>query len=185
MSPQPGPAVSAGTRPGPAGPPRVLAIVLNYNGREMTLATVASLLALDYPGLGILVVDNGSTDGSDAAVAAAFPSVRRLRTAENLGISGGLNLGFRVGLEEGWDYLMPMNNDIEVAPGSAARAGRGGRGGSGDRLRRTEVLLLLRRPQPPLVDRRDAPLPRVGDPGDGEWGSSIAASTIATARSTT
>ena len=96
--------------------PRVLAIVLNYNGREMTLATVASLLALDYPGLGVLVIDNGSTDGSDEAIAAAFPSVRRLRTSDNLGISGGLNLGFRVGMQEGWNYLMPMNNDIEVAP---------------------------------------------------------------------
>ena len=96
--------------------PQVLAIVLNYNGREITLSTVASLLALDYPGLGILVVDNGSTDGSDAAIAEAFPAVRRLRTEVNLGISGGLNLGFRVGLDEGWDYLMPMNNDIEVAP---------------------------------------------------------------------
>ena len=95
--------------------PQVLAIVLNYNGREITLSTVASLLALDYPGLDILVVDNGSTDGSDAAIAEAFPSVRRLRTEVNLGISGGLNLGFRVGLDEGWDYLMPMNNDIEVA----------------------------------------------------------------------
>ena len=96
--------------------PRVLAIVLNFNGREMTLATVASLLALDYPELAILVVDNGSTDGSDAAVGEAYPSVRRLRTEVNLGISGGLNLGFRVGLDEGWELLMPMNNDIEVAP---------------------------------------------------------------------
>jgi len=110
VSSRPGRQAPAGAAPG------VLAIVLNYNGREITLATVASLLALDYPRLSILVVDNGSTDGSDAAVGAAFPSVRRLRTEENLGISGGLNLGFRVGLEEGWDYLMPMNNDIEVAP---------------------------------------------------------------------
>jgi GT2 family glycosyltransferase len=98
------------------GPPSVLAIVLNYNGREMTLATVASLLALDYPALEVLVVDNGSSDGSDEAVAKAFPSVRRLRSETNLGISGGLNLGFRLGLDAGFDYLMPMNNDIEVAP---------------------------------------------------------------------
>lgn len=105
-------------RPSPGRSPRlptVLAIVLNYSGRKMTLATVASLLALDYPELGILVVDNGSTDGSDEAVAEAFPSVRRLRTEVNLGISGGLNLGFRVGLDEDWNYLMPMNNDVEVA----------------------------------------------------------------------
>lgn len=102
--------------PPPQAAPKVLAIVLNYNGRDITISTVASLLALDYPELGILVVDNGSSDGSDAAIAAAFPGVRRLRTEVNLGISGGLNLGFRAGLAEGWDYLMPMNNDIEVAP---------------------------------------------------------------------
>ncbi|MCB1009639.1 MAG: glycosyltransferase family 2 protein [Acidobacteria bacterium] len=96
--------------------PRVLGIVLNFNGRDLTLATLESLLALEYPSLDLLVVDNGSTDGSDAAVAERFPSVRRLRTEENLGISGGLNLGFRYGLEAGHDFLMPMNNDIEVAP---------------------------------------------------------------------
>lgn len=96
--------------------PRVLGIVLNYNGRDLTLQTLASLSALDYSSLELLVVDNGSDDGSGAAVAERFPRVRRLRTEVNLGISGGLNLGFRVGLEEGFDFLMPMNNDIEVAP---------------------------------------------------------------------
>ncbi len=97
-------------------PPRVLGIVLNYDGRDLTLATLGSLLGLEHGALDLLVVDNGSTDGSDAAVAERFPQVRRLRTETNLGISGGLNLGFRVGLEEGYDFLMPMNNDIEVAP---------------------------------------------------------------------
>jgi GT2 family glycosyltransferase len=116
----------------PAGP-RVLGIVLNYNGRDLTLQTVASLLASDFPNLDLLVVDNGSSDGSHEAVGERFPRVRRLRTEENLGISGGLNLGFRVGLEEGYDFVMPMNNDIEVAPdmvselvrlaGSTPRAG--------------------------------------------------------------
>ena len=53
--------------------PRVLGIVLNYNGRDLTLQTVESLLRSDYPGLDLLVVDNGSTDGSDAAVAERFP----------------------------------------------------------------------------------------------------------------
>lgn len=99
-----------------ARPPRVLGIVLNYNGRELTLATLASLVELGYPALDLVVVDNGSTDGSEAAVAERFPAVRVLRTETNLGISGGLNLGLRLGLEEGHDFLMPMNNDIEVAP---------------------------------------------------------------------
>ena len=99
----------------------VLAIVLNYNGREITLQTVASLLASDFPALEVLVVDNGSTDGSDAAVANAFPAAARIRTAANLGISGGLNLGILRGLAEGFDYLMLCNNDIEVAPDMVTR----------------------------------------------------------------
>lgn len=104
------------TAPPAARLPRVLGIVLNYDGRELTLQTLATLVSLDYPELDLLVVDNGSTDGSDAAVERRFPSVRRLRTEANLGISGGLNLGFRLGLEERYDYLMAMNNDLEVAP---------------------------------------------------------------------
>ena len=101
--------------------PRVLGIVLNFNGRDLTLRTLASLAALDYPALDLLAIDNGSTDGSDRAVAERFPRVRRLRTDVNLGISGGLNLGFRVGLDEGFDFLMAMNNDIEVAPDLLSR----------------------------------------------------------------
>jgi len=96
--------------------PRVLGIVLNYDGRDLTLQTTESLLGSDYPALELLVVDNGSSDGSHEAVGQRFPTVRRLRTEKNLGISGGLNLGFRVGLDEGFDYLMAMNNDLEVDP---------------------------------------------------------------------
>ncbi len=77
------------------------------------------------------MVDNGSTDGSDAAVAARLSRrCGRLRTEANLGISGGLNLGFRVGLDEGYDYLLAMNNDIEVAPDLLTELVRRGRGGS-------------------------------------------------------
>ena len=97
------------------GSPSVLAIVLNYNGKELALATVESLLGSDYPNLEILVVDNGSTDGSDEAIRERFPAVARLRSERNLGISGGLNLGIVEGLQHGFDFLMLCNNDIEVA----------------------------------------------------------------------
>jgi hypothetical protein len=97
-------------------PPSVAAIVLNYNGREVTLQALASLTALDHRPLEIVVVDNGSTDGSYEAVAAAFPEVTQLRTEVNLGPAGGANLGVRHALDRGHDYLLILNNDIEVAP---------------------------------------------------------------------
>jgi GT2 family glycosyltransferase len=95
--------------------PRVAAIVLNYNGREVTLQALASLAAMDYPACDLIVVDNGSTDGSYEAVAAAFPAVIQVRTEENQGPAGGANLGMRRALAGGYDYLLILNNDIEVA----------------------------------------------------------------------
>ena len=95
---------------------RVAAIVLNYNGREVTLEALASLTRMDYPAYEVVVVDNGSTDGSFEAIEEAFPSVVQVRTEENLGPAGGCNLGIRWALERDFDYLLILNNDIEVAP---------------------------------------------------------------------
>lgn len=99
-----------------AAPPTVAAIVLNYNGKDVTLEALASLTAMDYPTFDLIVVDNGSSDGSYEAIEAAFPSVTQLRTEENLGAAGGLNLGICHAVEEGYDYLLLLNNDIEVEP---------------------------------------------------------------------
>ncbi len=96
--------------------PTVAAIVLNYNGKEVTLLTLSSLVELDYPALDLVVVDNGSTDGSFAAVAAAYPDVVQLRVDDNQGISWGLNHGLRGALERDYDYLLVLNNDVEAAP---------------------------------------------------------------------
>ena len=96
--------------------PRVAGLVLNYNGRDVTLATLASLEHVDYPALDLLVIDNGSTDDSRAAIAAAHPDVPQLRVAVNRGVSWGLNHGLRWALDRGYPYVLLMNNDIEVAP---------------------------------------------------------------------
>lgn len=96
--------------------PSVAAIVLSYNGRDITLQALASLSALSYPRYDLIVVDNGSTDGTAEAIAAAFPQVVQVRTEVNLGAAGGCNLGFRYALEQGYDYLLILNNDIEADP---------------------------------------------------------------------
>lgn len=92
------------------------AVVLNYNGKDLTLQALESVRRLSYPSFDVVVVDNGSTDGSPEAVAAAFPDVELVRTEENLGPAGGYNLGMVWAMERGYDYLLILNNDVEVHP---------------------------------------------------------------------
>lgn len=96
--------------------PRVACLVLNYNGRDITLQALASLRQMDYPAFELIHVDNGSTDGSQQAVAEAFPDVIQVRTELNQGPTHGINLGLQKGLDGDYDYLLLLNNDIEVEP---------------------------------------------------------------------
>jgi GT2 family glycosyltransferase len=97
-------------------PPRVAAVVLNYNGFEITREALASLERMDYPAFDLVVVDNGSTDGSADAIAAAFPHLHQERIAENRGSAAGYAHGFRWAFAHGYDYVLLLNNDIEVEP---------------------------------------------------------------------
>jgi GT2 family glycosyltransferase len=96
--------------------PRIAVIVLNYNGRELTLQALESVCAMNGPGYDVVVVDNGSSDGSCAAIAEAFPQVALVRTEVNLGAAGGYNLGMRWAAERRYDYLLILNNDVECHP---------------------------------------------------------------------
>ncbi len=62
------------------------------------------------------MIDNGSTDGSREALAEAFPGVEQVRVEVNEGPAKGLNAGLRWALERDFDYVLVLNNDIEVAP---------------------------------------------------------------------
>jgi hypothetical protein len=97
--------------------PHVTAIVLSWNGRERTLACLRSLERVTYRPFSVLVVDNGSSDGSADAVAAAHPGLALVRLAGNLGFAGGMNAGIRAALAAGADAVLLLNNDMEVEPG--------------------------------------------------------------------
>jgi len=100
----------------PGALPRVAAIVVNYDGKEVTLDAVASLRRMGYPHFDLVVLDNGSRDGSVEALAAAFPDLRQLRLAENRGSASGYAAGFRWAFANGYDYALLLNNDVEVEP---------------------------------------------------------------------
>jgi GT2 family glycosyltransferase len=96
--------------------PRVAIIVLNWNGLVDTLECLESLSHLDYPAYEVVVVDNGSTDGSVPAIRARCPEVAIIETGKNLGYTGGNNAGLRYALVHQAGYFLLLNNDTEVAP---------------------------------------------------------------------
>lgn len=96
---------------------RVTAVVLSWNGRDDTLAALRSLERVDHRPFEVVVVDNGSTDGSAEAVAGSHPDARLLALESNRGFAGGMNAGIRVALEAGADAVLTLNNDMTVEPG--------------------------------------------------------------------
>lgn len=96
--------------------PLVNIIILNWNGWQDTAACVESCRALDWPNFRITIVDNASTDGSEAKLRELFPTIEIIQTGRNLGFAGGNNVGIRKALELGADYVWLLNNDTTVAP---------------------------------------------------------------------
>jgi len=91
--------------------PLVFIILVNWNGRRDTLECLASLHQQTYPHRKVLVVDNGSTDGSVEAVRSQYPEVTILALPDNRRFAGGNNTGIRHALESGADYVLLLNND--------------------------------------------------------------------------
>ena len=92
---------------------RVSVVVPNYNGIAFVEACLRTLLA-DAPKADILLVDNGSTDGSRELVEECFPEVRVIALDRNYGFCRAANEGMRAATSP---YVILLNNDTEVLPG--------------------------------------------------------------------
>jgi len=95
---------------------KVAVIVVNWNGRDDTLECLSSVGKVAGTGLSVIVVDNGSTDGSAQAIRERFPAVTLIETGRNLRFAGGNNTGIRLALEQGADAVILLNNDTVVQP---------------------------------------------------------------------
>jgi len=124
--------------------PRVAIVVLNWNSWRDTLVCLNSVLAIDYPNYDVIAVDNGSADGSvgeikswlnnrrtpysvllytqatrggmdKGRVGLANTGIVIIEVGQNLGYTGGNNVGIRCGLERGADYILVLNEDTKVS----------------------------------------------------------------------
>jgi GT2 family glycosyltransferase len=91
--------------------PSATVVIVNMNGIHHLKRCLPTVLNQRYGEYEVLLVDNGSTDGSAEYVEREFPQVRVIRNSANLGYAGANNVGFKHGSGE---YLAVLNPDTEV-----------------------------------------------------------------------
>ena len=117
------------------GTPRVTAVVVTYNRRDLLLESLAAVHGQGRAPDAVIVVDNASEDGTAAAVRDAFPAVRLAELRRNSGGAGGFAGGIALALAENADLIWLMDDDTVPEPGAlgallaardrmTARAGR-------------------------------------------------------------
>ncbi len=119
---------------------RLSVIVVNWNLRDELAACLASLRAQTHRDLEVIVVDNGSEDGSVELVADEFPEFKLLRETENLGFAEGCNRGIHVATGE---WVAMLNNDAVADPAWATELVRAAEHGP-DRLGMLQSLMLFK-----------------------------------------
>jgi hypothetical protein len=93
--------------------PKVSVIIPTFNGLELLKISIPSLLKTHYPNIEVIVVDNGSSDGSVLFLSKTYPEVSVISLKENKGIVIPYNLG--VSAAHG-SFVSFLNNDMEVDP---------------------------------------------------------------------
>jgi len=73
-------------------------------------------MKLRYENVGIAMVDNASTDGSQDYIRRCFPNIQLIQNELNEHFAQGMNKGLDYWLERGADYIALLNNDVEVEP---------------------------------------------------------------------
>ncbi|MDQ6860022.1 MAG: glycosyltransferase family 2 protein [Verrucomicrobiota bacterium] len=89
----------------------VCAIVVTHNRRELLREALIALLAQTAPVAQIIVIDNASSDGTDAMLREEFGQLQLLRLAENVGGAGGFHEGMRIAADGAEDWLWLLDDD--------------------------------------------------------------------------
>lgn len=96
---------------------KVAVVLVNYNGKDIIEDCISSLYQQNFSDMEIVVVDNGSKDGSMALVEEKFPQVHTLYMNENAGWGAGSNRGMNEAFLRGAEYGLLLNTDTECEPG--------------------------------------------------------------------
>lgn len=92
-------------------------ILVNWNSFQLTADCIVSLGTMPYTDYSIIVVDNGSADRSGLLLKEKFNHIILIESPKNLGFTGGNNLGMQYAVEQGYTYVLLLNNDTFVETG--------------------------------------------------------------------
>lgn len=95
-------------------------VILNWKKPGETLRCLAAVNRSTYSCWRVVVVENGSQDDSIAVLRQAYPELELLISPENLGYTGGNNLGIQYLLAQGVDYILLLNDDAVLDPNALA-----------------------------------------------------------------
>lgn len=93
---------------------KVAVIILNYKTKKLTLECIDSVKKSSYKNIEIIIVDNNSEDGLEDNIK-KNPQISFIQTGENLGYTGGNNIGIKKALILNSDYIFILNSDTELA----------------------------------------------------------------------
>ena len=94
--------------------PSVKVIVLNWNGKDLTLECLESLKKVSYSNYTIIVADNNSSDNSVETINTGYPNIPVVKLDKNYGYAGGNNRAFNSLKEDKTEYVIFLNNDTIV-----------------------------------------------------------------------
>ncbi len=98
---------------------RLAALLTCYNRKEKTLASLTALSDQELPAevkIDVYLVDDGSTDGTAAAVSQCYPQVKILQGNGSLFWNGGMRQAFAEALKHDYDYYLWLNDDTVLYP---------------------------------------------------------------------
>jgi len=88
---------------------KVSFIIVNFNGSSFIESCLDSIIMQQHSDFEVIVVDNGSMDDSVKLIQRKYPSIRLVTLDQNMGFTGGNNIGFSVAKGE---YIALINNDV-------------------------------------------------------------------------
>src|SRR5574340_1139813 len=97
---------------------KVAIVIPTHNNKRTIIECLEFIMKDDYDNIEIIVIDDGSWDGTTNAITAEYPSVKVINGDGNLWWAGAMNVGIKAALDGGADYVLALNDDVLISPGS-------------------------------------------------------------------